>query len=240
VRIKKIPATGLVDQTFEVVMGANRAELGTLRTLVIVLATVLVVACSSKSSRDADWEEVQKAATRVESGLRHETLIALRSKVADLDAAVANYTRHHPAGQKEQRVRSINQAVDALERGIDDEKTDVIWDGTDGFEFYSVRQYLNAEPRCAESKGRLYIDGHDQSLACLAYAHSALLEPDKPSTMHQHDFNALRAKCLSDHENYEKQQAEAKRDVKRKVRKEQLEPSGECEQHPEDEYCQSH
>jgi hypothetical protein len=186
----------------------NRAELGTLRTLVIVLATVLVVACSSKTSRDADWEEVQKVATRVESGLRHETLIALRSKVADLDAAISNYTRHHADGQKEQRVRSINQAVDALEWGIDHEKADVIWDGTDGFDFYSARQYLNAEPHCAESEGKLYIAGHDLSVACLAYAQSALLEPDKPPLMSQRDFNALRSKCSSDHEKYQQQTQE--------------------------------
>src|SRR5690349_12791235 len=43
-----------------------------------VFAAVLSVGCSSRPSSDADWEEVQKAATRVESGLKHETLIALR------------------------------------------------------------------------------------------------------------------------------------------------------------------
>jgi hypothetical protein len=38
-----------------------------------------------------DWEDVQKAAFRVDSGLRHETLILLRFKVADLDAALSHY-----------------------------------------------------------------------------------------------------------------------------------------------------
>jgi hypothetical protein len=34
-------------------------------------------------------------------------------KVANLDAALATYTRHHSGGAKEQRVRSVNQARDS-------------------------------------------------------------------------------------------------------------------------------
>jgi hypothetical protein len=120
-------------------------------------ATALIVllflgsGCSSKSSADSDWEEVQKAATRVESGIRLETLIALRSKVADLDAAVANYVRVH-GGQQNQRVRSINQAVEALEWAMDHQTIGLIWDGTDNFVFYATRSYLALEPQRAESQ----------------------------------------------------------------------------------------
>jgi hypothetical protein len=184
-------------------MGAlNRAELGTCRRLVIVLATALVVACSSKPSRDADWEEVQKAATRVESGLRHETLIALRSKVADLDAAVANYTRHHAGGQKEQRVRSINQAVDALEWGIDHEKADVIWDGSEAFSFYEKRPYLIAEPTCAESAGKLSLGTADFARAALAYAQSALTVPEQSPPLRKIDLASLRNQCIAQYQTY--------------------------------------
>lgn len=211
-----------IDNAFMHRVKLENRELQRWSMLIIVAALGIAVACSSKSSRDADWEEVLKAATRVESGLRHEALIALRSKVADLDAAVANYTRHYPDGSKEQRVRSINQAVDALEWGIDHEKAEEIWrDGTDGFGFYSARQYLNAEPTCVESEGKLYVSGIALSHACLAYAQSALLDPEKPSALHPRDFKALRTKCSSDYENYQKnlaqqaqiaaQQAEAKR-----------------------------
>ena len=57
--------------------------------LMVGTGLVLYIYCSFK--RQADWDEVQKTAIRVNSGLKHETLIALRSKVADLDAALAHY-----------------------------------------------------------------------------------------------------------------------------------------------------
>src|SRR5689334_275854 len=89
------------------------------RVLVVpVLVMVLTFAWYAKRSLDRrhNWEEVRKAATRVESGIRHETLIALRSKVADLDAAVNNFARLE--GSDDGRVAAIHNAVDALEWAI--------------------------------------------------------------------------------------------------------------------------
>jgi hypothetical protein len=192
------------------VKSPKKLALSGLLALAVLLATLFLITFSSSNS---DWEKVREIATRVESGLRHEGLIALRSKVADLDAAVMTYTRHRPNRSEEQRVRSIKQAVDALEWSIDHPNADFIWDGTNEFEFYSTRQYLNAEPTCEESSGKLYISGRVLSSVCLDYAQRALLQPERPSALLQHDLNAFRTECISKYENQKRsaEQAEAGR-----------------------------
>src|SRR5580700_3450554 len=67
----------------------------------------------------ADWDEVQKEAIRVNAGLRHESLIALRSRVADLDAALSGYVQVDPERKNENRVRSLQQAIESVEWAID-------------------------------------------------------------------------------------------------------------------------
>jgi hypothetical protein len=92
--------------------------------------------------RQADWEEVQNAAIRVDSGLRHEALIALRSKVADLDAALTHYVGDGGDRQKERRVLSIQQAVESLEWAVDHENVPAVLDGSEEFSFYENRPHL--------------------------------------------------------------------------------------------------
>jgi hypothetical protein len=129
--------------------------------------------------RQADWDDVQKAAIRVDSGLRHETLITLRSKVADLDAALTHYVDGRGGRQKENRVLSIQQAIESLEWAIDHENASAIVDGSEGFSFYEKRLYLLAEPKCSESVGKLFLASSDLAKASLTYAQSALTTPEK-------------------------------------------------------------
>jgi hypothetical protein len=109
--------------------------------------------------RSADWEDVQKAAFRLDSGLRYETLILLRSKVADLDAALTHYVAGGSHRTTENRVTSIRQAIESLEWAIDHEKTTAIGDGDEDFLFFQQRPYLIADPNCVDSTGKLFLEG---------------------------------------------------------------------------------
>jgi hypothetical protein len=120
----------------------------------------------------ADWNEVEVASIRVNSGLKHETLIALKSKFADLDAALTRYVANGRDRQAESKVISIQQAIASLEWAIDNERPAGIWDGDDGFSYYERNKFLVVDPHCAESKGRLFVNGADLERASLSYAQS--------------------------------------------------------------------
>lgn len=186
----------------------------TLIAAVVVIGVALAAYGYYCFKRQADWDDVQKAAIRVDSGLRHETLIALRSKVADLDAALAHYVGGGGGRQKKRRVLSIQQAIESLEWAIDHENVPAILDGSEGFSFYENRPYLLAEPKCAESAGRLFLSGSDLVTAYLSYAHSALTTPDQSSRIRTSDIGSLRTKCASEYQEYTKERtaaSEAKR-----------------------------
>jgi hypothetical protein len=159
--------------------------------------------------RQADWDDVQKTAIRVDSGLKHETLIALRSKVADLDAALAHYVGEGGGRQKENRVASIQQAIESLEWAIDHQDTTSTWDGDEGFSFYEKRRYLLAEPSCAESTGKLGFRNSELARACLSYAETALIKPDESPKLRSDDLHGLRTECASEHEAYATEQTAA-------------------------------
>jgi hypothetical protein len=150
----------------------------------------------------ADWDEVQKTAIRVDSGLRHETLIALRSKVADLDAVLIHYVDGSGRRQKENRVRAIQQAIEGLEWAIDHENAIPILDGSEGFAFYEKRPYLLTEPNCDESTGKLFLGSPGLAKASLTYAQSALTTPDQSPKIRTTDLRFLRTKCVADYETY--------------------------------------
>ena len=147
----------------------------------------------------ADWEDVQKAAFRVDSGLRHETLILLRSKVADLDAALSHYVTGWGHRSRENRVTSIRQAIESLEWAIDHEKKTAIEDGDEEFPFFQDRPYLIAEPNCLESTGKLFLTGPELARASLTYAQAALVTPDQTPTVRTVDISSVRAKCASEY-----------------------------------------
>lgn len=178
--------------------------------LLFALVVLAAIGWYAKSGLDRrnDWEEVSRAAARVESGVRHETLIALRSKVADLDAAVNNYARLE--GLRDgNRVAAIHNAIDALEWAIENEKTQIVRDGTQGFEFYAARLYLHVEPSCSEQNGEIYLTGPELARASLTYARQTLINPDNAPVMRKTDLAALRTKCTADAQAYKKQVAEA-------------------------------
>jgi len=170
-------------------------------SVVVMVGAILAIFGHYYVKRQADWDEVQKAAIGVDSGLRHETLIALRSKVADLDAALTHYVDGGGGRQKENRVLSIRQAIESLEWAIDHERgTSAILDGTADFLFYEKRPYLIAEPDCAESVGRLFLSGAVIARASLTYAEDALTKPDQSPRLRTIDLNSLRAQCTSKYE----------------------------------------
>jgi hypothetical protein len=180
---------------------------------ILLFALVMLGAIGWYAKRSLDrrnnWEEVSKAAARVESGIRHETLIALRSKVADLDAAVNNYARLEGLRDSSNRVAAIHNAVDTLEWAIENEKTQIVRDGTQDFEFYSSRLYLNVEPKCSQQEGEIYVSGPELARASLTYARQTLINPDNAPVMRKTDLVALRIKCTADAQAYKKQVTEA-------------------------------
>jgi hypothetical protein len=219
--------------------------------LILGMAGAILLLCGHYYfERQSDWDEVQKTAIRVDSGLRHESLVALRSKVADLDAALTHYVDGSRGRSKESRVLAIRQAIESVEWAINhQDSTSQILDGTSDFAFYEKRQYLTAPSDCAESSGKLFVEGAVLAQASLAYAEDALTKPYQSPALRTVDLNTLRANCKSKYDEFTNQNAVAAA-MKEKARKtRELEHQrkwrstvaerGECEQHPEDEYCRS-
>jgi hypothetical protein len=162
--------------------------------------------------RQMDWDEVQTAAIRVDSGLRHETLIALRSRVADLDAALTHYITNSSRRQNEKRVASIKQAIESLEWAIQHENASersATWDGDEGFSYFERRPYLFARPTCAESTGKLLLGTSDLAHASLMYVQSALMTPEQQPPVRTLDLDSLRAACDAKHEALKNQEVTA-------------------------------
>jgi hypothetical protein len=178
-----------------------------LLAVVVVLSAVLAVWAHSYFRRQSDWDEVLKIAIRVDSGLKHESLIALRSKVADLDAALTHYVDDSGTRQKENRVRSIRQSIESLEWAIDHENASAIVDRSEGFTFYERRPYLLAEPNCYEASGKLFLGSSDLAKASLTYAQSALTRPEQSTPLRAIDLGALRAKCSTRYQAYTNEKA---------------------------------
>jgi hypothetical protein len=197
--------------------------------VVVMVGAILAIFWHHYFKRQADWDEVQKTAIRVDSGLRHETLIALRSKVADLDAALTYYVDRGSGRQKEHRVLSIQQAIESLEWAIDHKSsTSTILDGTADFSFYEKHPYLIAEPDCAKLVGKLYLDGAAIAGASLTYAEDALAKPDESPRLRTLDLRSLRTKCVSDYEAYTRQQSAAAAARRRQVQNSLLQVGQKC------------
>lgn len=94
-----------------------------LRNLIVV-STLPVLALSAVlykyHSDKAAWEKVQNGLVRLHSGLEFESVIALRSHLADADAALRTYTTEwhiYPPGQ--QRVRNAEQSLKYINFALD-------------------------------------------------------------------------------------------------------------------------
>jgi len=157
----------------------------------------------------ADWDEVQKEAIRVDAGLRHESLLALRSRVADLDAALSGYVQADPERKNENRVRSFQQAIESVEWAIGHQSAAVIVDGSNEFAFYQSRPYLLAEPTCDETTGKLLLGSLALAKASLTYAEVAFASPAEPPALRTTELNSLRAECSSAHDAYQQARADA-------------------------------
>ena len=164
--------------------------------VVLMVGTILAIFGHYYSKRQADWVEVQKAANTVDSGLRNEPLIALRPKVANLNAALTHYIDGGGGRRNEKRVLSIQQAIESLKWAIDHEtSTSTVLDGTEDFSFFEKRPYLVAEPDCAESVGRLFLNSTVITRACLTYTEYALTKPNQSPKLRTVDLNTLRGQC---------------------------------------------
>jgi hypothetical protein len=157
----------------------------------------------------ADWDEVQKEAIRVNAGLRHESLLALRSRIADLDAAISGYVQVDPGRKDENRVRSLQQAIETVEWAIDHQSVSVIVDGSDEFMFYQSRPYLLTEPVCDEKTGKLLLGSLALAKASLTYAEVAFASPADTPVLRTTSLNSIRAECSSAHDVYQKARADA-------------------------------
>jgi hypothetical protein len=95
-----------------------------LRNLILVGALPILalsaVLYKYHSDKDA-WEKVQNGLVRLHSGLEFESVIALRSHLADTDAALKGYTtewRIYPPGRQE-RVRNAEQSLKYINFALD-------------------------------------------------------------------------------------------------------------------------
>ena len=199
-------------------------------TLTILAVTGIAVWRYTFAS-EVGWQEVQNAAIRVDSGLKHESLIALRTRLADLDATLARYVRADDSRQQETRVTSIRQAIESVEWALGHEDGSQILDGSEEFSFYYKRPYLITEPTCIQSVGKLGLIDAEIASACLTYARTALTSPGQAPLLRTIDVARLRAKCSAAYEKsveerqataQAKRQGEARIEARRKATEETL------------------
>src|SRR5258708_512126 len=193
-------------------MEMNRRTGSSLVAVVLMVGAGLALYAFYSFKRQTDWDEVQTAAIRVDSGLRHETSIALRSRVADLDAALTRYVTNSSRRQNEKRVASIKQAIESLEWAMQHENAterSVTWDGDEGFSYYERRPYLIARPTCEESTGKLLLGTAQLARASLTYVQSALMMPEQQAPVRTLDLDSLRTACTARSEALKNQEVTA-------------------------------
>jgi hypothetical protein len=100
-----------------------------LRYLIVVkkvaissVVMLIVAGCLYKYASDvAEWRKVQDALVRLQSGIKYESVLALRSKLADADAAIEEFRsgwRVFPLGHKE-RVSDAKTGLSYLSMALD-------------------------------------------------------------------------------------------------------------------------
>jgi hypothetical protein len=119
----------------------------------------------------AAWTEVQEKLLRLLSGLQYEPILAVRSHLADTDAAVKNFAsewRIFPPDH-ERRVDETEKAVFYLDLALNWEMKDVTRDGSaiNADDLQELSKYADVTtfvPRSCRS-GRLSVDGQSVSAA---------------------------------------------------------------------------
>jgi hypothetical protein len=153
---------------------------------IVVAAAIFVLAlCAGSYKYHADveaWEQVQNSVVRLQSGIQFESVIALRSHLADADAAVKLYQsrwRAYPPGGRE-RARDAEQSLDYISSALD-------WQTRSGDDQESVRT-LGKYPEITTSirrsclAGRIFISSSDVSAAFVVAAKELLGHSEYPAT----------------------------------------------------------
>jgi hypothetical protein len=130
--------------------------------LLICFATVLAgVLGFVLYRRAADWEEVERSAMRLEAGFRHEAVIMVRSKMADLDAAVNRYVQRGTNRGGERRVLAVGRALEHAETGLADLPERVYDHGRSWSTLQIGELRRDVSLTCSEREGILYANGSD-------------------------------------------------------------------------------
>jgi hypothetical protein len=86
-----------------------------------IVVTVILIGCYKYISDESAWSKVEESVIRVQSGLQYESLLLLRSKLADADAAIHDYSserRFFPI-DNERRISEAQNGIFDLGIAID-------------------------------------------------------------------------------------------------------------------------
>ncbi|MBI1955942.1 MAG: hypothetical protein HYS38_06065 [Acidobacteria bacterium] len=107
---------------------------------------------------------------RLESSLRHEPILTVRSKIADLDAAVNWYVKNRPERSETPPVQAIRRAIQHLEYALETPQEEQVT--APDWSKYGIEslapQFVNR--KCSLDTGLLYVNGGDIPIAHLKRA----------------------------------------------------------------------
>jgi hypothetical protein len=112
-----------------------------------------------RAIRNAQWAEVTNSIIGVEVGIRHEPIITLRSKIAELDASLTRYVYSDPSRVHEQRVSEAKEALESIESALTDQNQDMVYERD--WPKHSLSQLDSANSPgnyCDIGTGLLYMD----------------------------------------------------------------------------------
>ena len=165
---------------------------------VLILSGTLVVGtfCATLYKYRSDktaWEEVQRGLVRLHSGLQFESVIALRSHLADADTALKLYLaewRTYPPGRTE-RVRNAQQSLGYINSALDwQTRSGSREDGVlDGASVRALESYPDVTSNLSRScaAGQIHITSTAASSAFAVAGISLLGRSEYPDTL---DTNA--------------------------------------------------
>ena len=169
-------------------------------SIVFLLVPLVILSCAR---RDLEWAEVERPLIRLESSLRHEPIFAVRSKIADLDAAVNWYVKHRPKSSETPQVQAIKRAIQHLEYALETPQEEQVT--VPAWSKYGIdslgAQYISR--KCLLDTGLLYVNGEDIPIAHMKRALELLAEAHGTPTgqwPQPYDSTKEAEDCLAVHE----------------------------------------
>jgi hypothetical protein len=151
----------------------NKPVLGLLFLLLVVLLLVGLYVHQHNKLQSA-WESVAQAAVRLESSIQYEPVIVLRTKMAELDAALKHYKsvkESSLAGRLEKQndggVKAMELALRHLSLGLEEQSQEQIRIFEENWSSFDVDSFPTEDLQRLCAEGKLYVLSSD-----LARAHT--------------------------------------------------------------------